>query len=43
MLGRERGVPMYKMLREPIVRRFGEEFFAALEAAEKYLLKKRPE
>ncbi len=38
-LGRERGVPMYKMLREPIVRRFGEEFFAALEAAEKYLAK----
>ncbi len=38
-LGRERGVPMYKMLREPIVRRFGEEFFAALEAAERYLAK----
>jgi hypothetical protein len=37
MLGRERGVPLYRMLREAIVRRFGEEFFEALEAAEKYL------
>ncbi len=36
-LGRERGVPMFRMLREAIVRRFGEDFFAALEAAEKYL------
>ena len=43
VLGRERGVPMYRMLREAIVRRFGEEFFEALEAAEKYLLKGRPE
>jgi hypothetical protein len=38
-LGRERGVPLYRMLREAIVRRFGEEFFEALEAAEKYLAK----
>jgi hypothetical protein len=37
--GRERGVPMFRMLREAIVRRFGEEFFAALEAAEAYLSK----
>jgi hypothetical protein len=36
-LGREKGVPLYKMLRQAIVRRFGEEFFEALEAAEKYL------
>jgi hypothetical protein len=36
-LGRERGVPIFRMLREPIVRRFGPEFFEALEAAEKYL------
>jgi hypothetical protein len=36
-LGRERGVPLYKMLREAIVRRFGEEFFEALTAAEEYL------
>lgn len=36
-LGRERGVPLYKMLREAIVRRFGEEFFQALEAAEQWL------
>lgn len=39
VLGRERGVPMFRMLHEAIVRRFGEEFFGALEAAEKYLLK----
>ncbi|MDR2894743.1 MAG: DUF3109 family protein [Alistipes sp.] len=36
-LGREKGVPMFRMLREAIVRRFGTEFFEALEAAEKYL------
>jgi len=36
-LGRERGVPVFRMLREAITRRFGEEFFAALEAAEGYL------
>lgn len=36
-LGRERGVPVFRMLREAIVRRFGEEFFSALEAAEKHL------
>jgi hypothetical protein len=36
-LGREKGVPMFRMLREAIVRRFGAEFFEALEAAEKWL------
>ena len=36
-LGRERGVPMFRMLREAITRRFGEEFFEALEAAEEYI------
>jgi hypothetical protein len=39
VLGRERGVPVFRMLREPIIRRFGSEFFEALEAAEKYLAK----
>jgi hypothetical protein len=36
-LGRERGVPVFRMLREAIVRRWGSEFFSALEAAEDYL------
>jgi len=40
-LGRERGVAVFRMLREAIVRRFGEEFFAALEAAERYLADQR--
>lgn len=31
--GRESGIPLYKALREPIVRRFGEEFYKALECA----------
>jgi len=34
-------VAVFRMLREAIVRRFGEEFFAALEAAERYLTKHR--
>jgi hypothetical protein len=42
VLGREKGVPVYRMLREPIVRRFGQEFFEALEAAEKYLISVSP-
>ncbi len=37
VLGHEKGVPMFRMLREAIVRRFGDEFYSALEAAEKYL------
>ncbi len=37
VLGRQKGVPMFRMLRDAIVRRFGEEFYGALEAAEKYL------
>ncbi len=36
-LGKQKGVPVYKMLRDAIVKRFGEEFYEALEAAEKYL------
>ncbi len=36
-LGKEKGVPLYKMLRDAIIRRFGEEFFEALEAADRYL------
>jgi hypothetical protein len=39
-LGREKGVPIYRMLREAFVRRFGEEFYEALEAAEEYLSKR---
>ena len=38
--GRRAGVPMYRMLREPIVRAFGEPFFEALEQAEKYIKQK---
>ena len=37
ILGKEKGVPMYRMLRDAITRRFGEEFYRALEAAEGYL------
>lgn len=33
------GIPVYKALREPIVRRFGEEFFAALETAAEFISK----
>ena len=35
--GRKLGIPVYKALREPIIRRFGEEFYKALEAAEQYI------
>ena len=35
--GRRAGVPVYRALREPIVRRFGEEFYKALECAEQLL------
>lgn len=35
--GRRLGVPVYKALREPIVRCFGEEFYRALEAAEELI------
>ncbi len=38
--GRKLGIPVYKALKEPIVRRFGEGFYRALEAAEE-LLKNR--
>ena len=31
------GIPVYKALREAIVRRFGEEFYRALETAEELL------
>lgn len=33
-LGQQRGEPLYSMLREPIVRRFGEAFYRELEACE---------
>lgn len=39
--GRRAGVPVYKALREPIVRRFGEEFYKALECAEEMLRQER--
>ncbi len=35
--GERAGIPVYKALREPIVRKFGEDFYRALEAAENYL------
>lgn len=35
--GRKLGIPVYRALREPIIRRWGEEFFKALEAAEEYV------
>ena len=37
MCGKKQGVPVYRSLREAIVRRFGEEFYKALECAEEYL------
>lgn len=37
--GSKLGIPVYRALREPIVRRFGEEFYKALEAAEDLLCK----
>lgn len=39
MCGKREGIPVYRSLREPIIRRFGEEFFKALECAEEYLKK----
>jgi hypothetical protein len=35
--GRKLGIPVYKSLREPIIRRFDEEFYKALECAEDLL------
>ena len=40
--GRRAGIPVYKALREPIIRRFGEEFYKALEATEEYLREQEP-
>lgn len=37
--GREAGIPVYKGLREAIVRRFGEAFYQALECAEEFIRK----
>lgn len=37
--GAKLGIPVYKALREPIVRRFGEEFYRALECAAELLNK----
>ncbi len=35
--GERAGIRVYKALREPIIRKFGEDFYRALEAAESYL------
>ncbi|MFR9622804.1 MAG: DUF3109 family protein [Rikenellaceae bacterium] len=35
--GKKQGVPIYKSLREPIIRRFGEEFYESLEIAAEML------
>ena len=35
--GQKSGTPVYRSLKEPIIRRFGEEFYNALECAEEYL------
>lgn len=37
--GRKLGIPVYKALKEPIIRRFGGEFYKALEAAEEFIRK----
>ncbi len=37
--GKKLGIPVYKALKDPIIRRFGEEFYQALEAAEEYINK----
>jgi hypothetical protein len=35
--GKKCGIPVYKSLREPIIRRWGEEFYKAMEAAEQLI------
>lgn len=35
--GEKKDIPLYRSLKEPIIRRFGEEFYKALEAADKFL------
>lgn len=35
--GNKLGVPVYQSLKEPIIRRFGEEFYEALEQAAKFI------
>lgn len=37
--GRKLGIPVYKALREPIIRRFGEEFYKALETVSELIKK----
>lgn len=37
LLGQRESIPLYKALKDPIIRRFGEGFFDALAAAEQYL------
>ena len=35
--GQKLGIPVYKALKEPIIRRFGEQFYKALECAEEFV------
>lgn len=35
--GKKAGIPVYRSLKEPIIRRFGEEFYKSLEAAEEFI------
>ncbi len=35
--GKKQGISVYKALKEPIIRAFGEEFFSSLEQAEKFI------
>lgn len=41
--GKKLNIPVYKALREPIIRRFGEDFYNALEAAANYTNNQIPE
>lgn len=40
-LGKKLQVPVYEFLREPLVRKFGEEFYEALDATAKHIEKKK--
>ena len=41
-LGKQLKVPVYRFLKEPIIRKYGEEFFKALEKAAKHYTGKKP-
>ncbi len=40
LLGEEKGVPVYKFLKEPIIRKYGEAFYNEMEESEKILKEK---